>query len=201
MTRRLIFAIATIGAFSVASARAQSDRPIELGVQVASVRSSQFDASDTGIGGRLAWRPSRSFGIEGEVNLFPREFPHGRPFSRGRVEGLFGLITGMQVGRITPLARVRPGFVVIRESPEPLACILIYPPPITCILAAGRMVFALDLGGGLEVAATSRTFVRVDVGDRAVRYPGPVFDSSRVVHDKPFFSHDFRVAAGAGVRF
>jgi hypothetical protein len=201
MTRTLICGIAAIEALFAARIYAQSDRPIELGVQVASVRSSQFDAWDTGVGGRLAWRPSRLFGIEGEINLFPREFPHGRPFTGSRVEGLFGMITGVQIGRVAPLVRVRPGFVVIGESPEPLACILIYPPPIACTLAAGRTVFALDLGGGLEVAATSRTFVRVDLGDRAVRYPGPVFDTSRVVRDKPFFSHDFRLAAGAGVRF
>lgn len=173
----------------------------ELGVQVASAFSSQFDAADPGIGGRVSWHPMRIVGIEAELNLYPRRFPDRRPFSRGRLEGLFGVTAGVGFGRLRPFARLRPGFVSVDESPNPFACIKIYPPPLACFLASGDTLFALDAGGGLEFTTTTRTFLRVDVGDRLLRYPGPSFGPDRVIHRQPFFSHDFRFATGAGVRF
>jgi len=78
---------------------------------------------------------------------------------------------------------------------------LIYPPPLSCELAAGRTLPVFDVGGGVEVSATRRTFVRVDAGDRLVKYPGPVIDNNRTRQDEPFFGHDFRFAVGAGLRF
>lgn len=174
----------------------------ELALVVAVALSGQFDASDTGVGGRVGWRQGPVLGLEAEIVLYPREFPAGRPFSRGRLEGLFGVTAGVTRGRIRPFARLRPGFLTVRESPEPFACILIYPPPLVCVLASGRTLFVLDVGGGADVAVTSRIFLRVDVGDRLVRYPGPVLgtDAHRG-RDRSFFGHDLRFALGTGVRF
>jgi hypothetical protein len=185
----------------VATAAAQDAR-FELGVQLASAQSGQFDAADTGIGGRIAWQPIPLVGLEAELNLYPRGFPDDRPFSRTRVEGLFGATAGVTFGRVRPFARLRPGFVDVHESPAPFPCILIYPPPLQCALASGRTLFALDVGGGVAVTLTPRTFVRVDLGDRLVRYPGPVFEMDpRRIHEDAFFGHDFRFATGAGLRF
>lgn len=184
-----------------ASAVAQEAR-LEAGVQVASTQSGQFDARDAGVGGRIAWRPASLVGIEAELNLYPRGFPDRRPFSRTRVEALFGVTAGVTVGRIRPFARLRPGLVDVHEAPAPFPCIRIYPPPLACELASGRTLFALDAGGGVEIALTPRTFVRADLGDRLVRYPGPVFESNpRRIRDGAFFGHDFRLATGAGLRF
>jgi hypothetical protein len=185
---------------SLAGAQTSSGR-IEVGAQVASVSSGQFDSTDVGVGGRVSWRPNSILGIEAELNVFPRDFPGGRPFSRARFEGLFGATAGATFDRFRPFARLRPGFVAVQESPEAFACILIFPPPLTCTLASGRTLAAVDLGGGIDITMTARTFVRVDLGDRLVRYPGPVFDSDRMIHEDPFFAHEFRFAAGAGVRF
>jgi hypothetical protein len=178
-----------------------SPAQFEVGVQLPVVASGEFDRADVGVGGRLAWRPTTVMGIEAEVNLYPRDFPGGAAFSRGRVEGLFGATLGPTFDRVRLFARLRPGFVQFREAPQPLACIAIFPPPLACALAAGAMVFALDAGGGVDVAATRRTFVRADVGDRIMRYRGPVLDRDGRSRDGAFVSHDFRVAIGAGVRF
>jgi hypothetical protein len=182
-----------------AMAQATSER-FELGVQVVSAISSQFDATDVGLGGRLAWRPVEPVGIEAEINLYPGDFPDQRPFSRNRVEGLFGVTIGPRFGRLRPFARLRSGFLHVREAPQPYLCILIFPPPLSCELASGRTLVAFDIGGGVEVFATRRTFVRVDAGDRLLKYPGPVFENNRR-RDDAFFSHDVRFAAGAGLRF
>jgi len=50
------------------------------------------------------------------------------------------------------------------------------------------------------VPVTPRTFIRVDGGDRMIRYPGPAFTTDGVEQDW-FVGHDFRFAAGAGFRF
>ena len=174
----------------------------EVGGQVASAFSSQFDTADPGFGGRVAWRPMPLLGLEAELNLYPSQFANDQlPFSRSRVEGVFGVTAGVAWGRLRPFARLRPGFVNLRPAARAFACILIFPPPLACELASGDTLFALDVGGGVKVGLTSRTFVRFDAGDRALRYPGPVFDTDRKVHQEPFFSHDFRFAAGAGVKF
>jgi hypothetical protein len=199
---RLLWVVSVICAAHAAVAGAQtSSGRIEVGAQVTSVFSGEFDAADVGLGGRVSWHPNSVLGLEAELNVFPRDFPSGRPFSRGRFEGLFGATVGARFDRFRPFARVRPGFVAIHESPEPFACILIFPPPLTCTLASGRTLAAIDLGGGIDIATTSRTFVRVDLGDRLVRYPGPAFDSDRMIREDSFFAHEFRFAAGAGVRF
>jgi len=173
----------------------------ELAVLLAIAFSSQFDASDAGIGGRVGWQMTPLVGVEAEIAHYPSHFPGDRPFSRARLEGLFGATVGPRVGRVRLFARVRPGFLRVQPAPGPLPCITIFPPPIACELATGRTLMAFDLGGGVDVGVGERTFVRVDAGDRLVKYPGPVFDTDRNVHDEAFFGHDLRVAVGGGLRF
>ena len=172
----------------------------EIGAHVAVARSSEFDATDVGAGGRFSWRPLDLVGADAEINFYPRTFPADRrfSFSSGRIEGLFGVTAGPRLARMRPFVKLRPGFVSYRG--QPTVCILIFPPPLTCQLATGRTVFALDVGGGVELFTASRTFVRIDAGDRMLKYPGPSFRRGRVAQDD-FFSHDFSVSAGAGVTF
>jgi hypothetical protein len=173
-----------------AAAQAQ-ERRLEIGGQVVVSKVSEFDQSDIGLGVRGGWRAVDLLGLEAELNVYPRELPNtGTAFSAGRVEGLFGVTIGPQLGRVRPFARVRPGVLRYREAPEPVACILIFPPPLSCTLASGQTLFALDLGGGVEVAAGPRMLFRFDAGDRLVRYPEP--------NDT---GHDVRVAAGWAFRF
>jgi len=173
----------------------------QIGVHVAAVTSSEFDATDVGIGGLVSWRPGGLFGADADVTFYPSDFADEPPFSASRVEGLFGITVGPRIGAIRPFAKFRPGFVRYAEAPEPFACIAIFPPPLACQLGAGDTVFALDIGGGVEFQTTGRAFVRVDAGDRAVRYPGPTIDSDGSVNEDSFFSHDFRFQIGGGVRF
>ena len=160
----------------------------EVGVQIVTVASGEFDGSDIGASGRVSWRPTPLIGAEAEMGFYAGDFPDRVPFSRGRVEGFFGVTAGPVLGRVRPFVKIRPGFFTFHEAPEPFPCILIFPPPLSCELGAGHTSFALDAGGGAEIQTTPRTFIRVDVGDRLMRYPR-------------FFGHDFRLAAGGGLRF
>jgi len=184
----------------LSGAQSNPDR-FELGVQVSSAISSEFDSTDVGFGGRLSWHPVGLVGIESEFSFYPGDFPEQSPFSRGRVEGLFGATVGPRFDRVRPFARLRSGFLNVHEAPRPFPCIRIFPPPLSCELASGRTLPAFDIGGGVEMFMTRQSFVRVDAGDRFLKYPGPVLDSSRARRDDAFFSHDFRFAVGAGLRF
>ena len=195
-----VIAITLLG-WASSDAAAQSEPRFELGVQLSSVDSSEFDESDIGIGGRFSWHPVTLIGIEAEMTIYPRDFPDGRAFSRARDEGLFGVTVGPRLGRLRPFARVRAGFMRFQEAPSPFACILIFPPPLQCSLATGRTARAVDIGGGVELMATRRTFLRIDAGDLMLRYPGPVFDSRRMSRQDGFTSHNLRLAAGGGFRF
>jgi hypothetical protein len=192
------FVVSYVFVLSTVAARAQ-DR-LEAGAQIVAAHSGEFDSNDIGIGGRFSWKPTNLIGAEAEMNVYPRRFPANRSaaFSRGRIEGLFGATVGPWLGSIRPFAKLRPGFVTFRGNT--IACILIFPPPLSCQLAAGRTVFALDIGGGIELLAGPRTLIRVDAGDRLMKYPGPSFRDGRVAQND-FFSHDFRMSAGAGVKF
>jgi hypothetical protein len=194
----LVFALALSPRHALAQ---PGERRFSIGIHAATVSSSEFDKTDVGIGGLVSWRPGGLFGADAEVTFYPGDFAADPAFSASRVEGLFGVTVGPRLGAIRPFVTVRPGFVRFAEAPEPFPCIGIFPPPLACQLAAGHTAFALDIGGGVEFQTTDRTFVRVDAGDRAVRYPGPAIDSAGSLKDDSFFSHDFRFQIGGGVRF
>ena len=172
------------------SAWAQEQK-LEIGGQVAIAAPGEFDGADVGVGARLSWKPSALVGLEGEVDVYPAGFPdNATPFSGSRFEALFGMTLGPRLGIIRPFGRVRPGALRYSGAPGPIACILIFPPPLSCQLAAGQTLFVVDIGGGVEIDVSRRTYVRIDAGDRIVRYPEP----------SPI-GHDARVAVGWAVRF
>jgi hypothetical protein len=167
------------------------DRPFEIGGQITFTEAGPFDEGDVGVGVRVGWRPRGLLGVEAELNVYPSDVPgEGVAVSSSRVEGLFGVTVGPQLGIVRPFARLRPGFLRYQEAPEPVACILIFPPPLSCQLAAGQTLFAFDIGGGVEVAIGRAMLFRVDIGDRMVRYPDP-YETD----------HDVRVGVGWAVKF
>jgi hypothetical protein len=203
ITRRILITLTALATLTISSsAFAQpAGEQFQAGGHIATARSGEFEETDFGIGGRIAWIPSQLFSVEAEFTHYPSDYPNGAAFSRARWEGLFGLTAGWTFDRVRPFAKFRPGFLNIREAPEPIVCIAIFPPPLACTLAAGQTLFVFDVGGGADISLTPRTFIRVDAGDRLVRYKGPAFDQNRTVREDAFFGHDFRFAAGAGVRF
>jgi hypothetical protein len=198
VVKRVFLSVLFLACWSgVVGAQADANR-FQIGGQFAGVVSGEFNSTDVGGGVRFAWHPTTMLGAEAEFDFYPRNFG---AFSKSRIEGLFGVTVGPRLGRVRPFAKVRPGVVVFREALAPFSCIAIFPPPLSCSLAAGATVFALDAGGGLEFLPPGRTFLRLDIGDRLMRYPGPTFDNSFTLRSDAFFSHDFRFSVGGGVRF
>ena len=181
------------------NAAAQS---FEVSAHVANSQWSEFDGNDVGFGGRLTWKPSTLVGVDADLTWYPSDFPGERiAFSSNRVEGLFGVTVGPRLNRVRPFVKGAAGFLNVSGAREPFACIAIFPPPLNCLMAAGDTLSAFELGGGVEISATERSFVRVDIADRILQYPGPTFDSNFELIDDNFYGHALRFTVGVGFRF
>jgi hypothetical protein len=148
------------------------------------------DGESNGFGGWLSWDLAGSgLGADVSVSLFPED----DPITGRQTQLLAGVRSGLRTGPIGVFGRVRPGFLHFgrRFYAPDIACILIFPPPESCLTAS--TVFSLDLGGTVEVYPASSAVVRIDVGDTLIRFPRGELDAT--------WKHNFQFAAGAGVRF
>lgn len=197
--RSFIPAFIVLCVLSSSPAIAQS---VQVDAHVTSSKWSEFDSADNGFGGRISFKPISLIGIEADVAWYPGEYePDGVAFSRNRTEGLLGITVGPKIDRIRPFAKVAAGFLKVGATPGAFACIAIFPPPLNCSLASGDTLQAYEIGGGIEFDASRRFFIRGDIADRILKYPGPTFDSNFDIKEDGFFGHAVRFTLGAGVRF
>jgi hypothetical protein len=198
MIPRVLSVLAVVGVLLPSPVSAQS---FEASTHFAASQWSEFDGNDYGFGGRLTWKPSSIIGVDADLTWYPSDFPDGIAFTRSRLEGLFGVTVGPRLNRVRPFAKASAGFLNVGATPGAFACIAIFPPPLNCALAGGDTLPAYEIGGGLEIDATARTFIRVDVTDRILRYPGPTFDDNFEIREEGFIGHALRFTIGAGLRF
>lgn len=186
-------------AFSCTPVWAQT---FEAGAHVAISQWSEFDGNDVGLGGRFTWKPLPLIGVDADLTWYPSDFPSGViSFSGSRIEGLFGVTVGPKIAHLRPFVKGAAGFLKAAEAPIVFACVAIFPPPLACLMAGGQTLPAYEIGGGVEIDASSRTFIRADVSDRILKYPGPAFDANFVRRDDAFFGGAIRFTLGAAVRF
>jgi hypothetical protein len=172
-----------------------------VGAHFASSNWSEFEGADYGVGGRVTWMPSTVVGIDADLTWYPSDYPEGIAFTRSRFEGLFGATVGPRLDRVRPFAKAAAGFLNVGATPGGFACIMIFPPPLNCALAGGDTLPAFEIGGGIEIDATSRTFIRADVTDRILKYPGPTLRPDFSANEDGFLGHALRFTIGGGVRF
>jgi hypothetical protein len=181
---------------------AQTDAPrFEVGAHFVSMQQRAFSTNDIGFGGRFTFYPITKLGVEFETSLFPKGLGKSVAFSGRRSEMLFGIKSGLRIGKFGFFGKVRPGFIRFSEASHPIACILIYPPPLECVIGAeGKTSFALDFGGIVETYPSRHFVIRADIGDTMIRFNGPAFIGQRGLINNSNV-HNFRVNAGAGLRF
>lgn len=146
------------------------------------------DQVRSGLGAFAVYSPREWLGVDIGTSVFFDE-----PTGGAAWQLLAGPRAGVAVDRVGVFGRVRPGFVRFTRrffAPDTV-CILIFPPPETCLI--DRTNLALDLGATAEVAATERLVLRFDVGDTLIRYPRARQDAS--------WKHGFQLTAGAAWRF
>lgn len=182
-------------------AQPASAQLFEAGFNITTAQWSEFDGTDYGIGGRLTFRPLRFIGFDADLAWYLQEFPEAPEFSAGRFEGLFGVTLGPQLGGLRPFVKAAYGFLNSSAAPEPFPCIAIFPPTIYCVMAEGHSMPAFEFGGGLQFDVSSRGFIRVDIGSRWLRYPGPAIDTDLERRDSNFWGARSRISFGGGVKF
>ena len=189
---------------SVASAAAQVTGRTEVGMQVSFLDLDAIDTTSRALGGRLTYDVTPWWGIEAEINFYPRETftlnnavpfvpQYALEYRRSRLEGLAGLRVGLRLGRLGLFAKARPGFA--RLSSDGVNCtgpgcavILLVPPTY-------RTEFVVDVGGIAEFYAAPGATVRVDVGDTAIRH------RSAAPPCRACTTHNLTTRVGIGVRF
>jgi hypothetical protein len=186
------------------TSRAQSDEyRFEVGVQFAALKQGPGywfdDASGIGGGGRLTINLTKHLALEGELNYFPST----GYYEVQRLQGQFGVKSGIRFNQFGLFGKLRPGF--LRTQYEfPVICIQAPCPPIS----VDQTGFALDVGGVVEFYPARRVTVRFDIGDTvAHRRPEifplalPLQSDLRLLIPPKQTSHNLQINAGLGFRF
>ena len=173
----------------------------EVGGHVDVLRLSELSATDAGVGPDVAWRFSPSLAIDGSLTWYPSASTAGSSQHQQRTLGLAGVRTGVTAGTVDLFARARGGFLRFGSQPTTV-CILIFPPPLSCQLAAGYTAFAADVGGGASVALipSGRLRASVGAGDLMVRYGFQALRPSGTTTEG-FISHNLLLTIGATWQF
>ena len=161
-------------AVTAGSSRAMAQTPAaEVGGHVGVLRLSELDTTDAGVGPDAVWHVAPALAIDGALTWFPGSDASTGGLGRRqqRTLGLAGLRTGVSAGAVDLFARGRAGFLRF-GSEGATACILIFPPPLTCQLAGGYTAFAAEVGGGASVGLipSGRLRASLEAGDLMVRY-------------------------------
>jgi outer membrane protein with beta-barrel domain len=195
--------VLTIG---VESALAQSQSRFEVGAQVSTLRLTDFDATNSGLGGRASFDLSRWLAIEGELNFFPRDRVEVESspgpaadirigYSRTRFEGFAGPKIGLRRDKYGLFGKIQPGFA--RLTDKGVSCVdeacarmlfLLAPPEY-------HTEFAMNLGGVFEFYPSPRIVTRLDLGTTLIRHRSfaPPCDDCT--------SSNFSSRVGVGFRF
>jgi hypothetical protein len=193
-------AVLWIGA-AVANAQEVPTLRYEVGAQVTSPYFREFSRvlgrrSEIGVGGRFTLNLNNLLAAEAQVDLYPDDkfFDYRR-----KIQGLFGVRAGVRKGRVGVFAKVRPGFMHVRDRGVcfiPEGCGLT--PPGYTEDYFGRFWFALDTGVVFEIYPSQRVALRLDAGDLLVRR----LDGSAGSGKKHYYSsHNLQIGGGVALRF
>jgi Outer membrane protein beta-barrel domain len=187
------------------SATAQSDDSrFEAGIQVSLMGRGSgifFDGASIGGGGRLTFNLNRYLALEGEMNYFPENgFGNLR-----RLQGQFGVKSGIRFKRFGLFGKIRPGFQD-REYEVPIYCsqyIAICP---LSPYRVGETGFSMDLGGVFEFYPAKRITLRIDAGDTILTHNDqPIYIGPPRIYIFPaqsrHTSNTFQLSTGIGFRF
>ena len=201
----VLFFVSVCGATTAA---AQSPAPrFEIGIQATMLRFSDFDRTNTGIGGRVTFELTPWAALEAEGNVTPDDdilIPNAPAFAdiqvayrRRRADAFFGMKIGHRLEKLGVFAKVRPGFV--RQTDRGIECVGTDCARILMLFLQPeyRTEFAMDMGGGVEFYPSRRTVARVEVGDTMIRQrsTAPPCPASTCT------SHNITTRVGVGFRF
>ena len=197
-------AIVFIGVLAAAGPAFAQERRVELGGQVTTLRLSEFETTDAGVGVMAGWRLNPVLAVDGALSWFPGGDDDGFPRvdRQQRVLGLAGIRAGVRSGALELYARARPGFLRF-DAEDNVPCIAIFPPPLDCQVLTGHTSFVTELGGGVRIGlgAERRTFLSFDISDLLVRYGRQAIRRGERISEDGFVSQNLAAGVGIGWTF
>jgi hypothetical protein len=192
--------VAWVGAAFTPSPAAAQNVGVEIGGHVGILRVSELDTTDVGVGVHAIAPLSRRVAIDGALTWFPGSSDEGLN-RQGRTLGLAGVRATIGRGNVDLFARGRAGYLRFGDQGS-VVCIAIFPPPLSCRLAAGYTAFAADFGGGASIGlgTSGRLRLHIDAGDLLVRYAVEAFRPDGP-STEGFVGHNPLMSVGLGWRF
>jgi hypothetical protein len=204
----LLLTVITLASVGVAQ---DKKAKIEIGIQTTSLTLVHpdvgFDDTQAGIGGRVTYNINRSIAAEAEINFFPQKQSILNADGRA-IQAQFGVKIGKRFEKFGIFGKVRPGFLSVNR-----VAAFIPPPPqgsqggtsTLPFTIERRTFFSIDAGGVLEFYPTTRSVVRFEAGDTAIRHPArfgqvSIFDPTAQLLRPAKFNHNFQFTFGVGFR-
>jgi len=193
-----VISLTVLGGIEAKAQSTDSDK-VEIGAQFSFIHFNDLASNDIGIGGRIGYNLADtggiSLGVEAEANYFPSDKKNIDLFT-GVGQG--GRKTNVLVGPKIGFRSSRWGIF----GKFDLGAIHFSRDLFTDV-TPGDTDFAFDFGGVVEMYPTRHTYLRLDVADMVFRIPGSTVNlGNGVLGTVPaFYSHNFELSLGAGVRF
>ena len=201
MRKFLFFAAAALLMLAPATSRAQAqtdEHKFEAGVVYTVIGAESPNDVSKGLGARLTYNFNDNFALDAEASLFPRT-ALGNSQTAQNVQGFAGVKAGTRSKYVGVFAKARPGVMWIGNSISGFDC---SSSGSFNVCRPERNHLALDAGVVVEFYPSSRTIVRLDLGDTIVRFRSAgrnVFDGTQVSSSN--VSHNFQAGIGFGYRF
>ncbi|HWS53194.1 MAG TPA: hypothetical protein VN228_03675 [Pyrinomonadaceae bacterium] len=199
MRKSFFFTIAAFILLAPSGARAQTDEhKFEVGAVFTAIGAENIEGAPKGLGARFAYNLNDHFAVDAETSFFPSD-ELGNNLVGQNAQGFVGLKAGARSKYVGVFGKARPGVMFVGNSTS----------GFDCDRGAGFNVcrreqshLAFDAGIVTEFYPSSRTIIRVDLGDTIVRFrragrnvfTGEQFSSSDV-------THNFQASLGFGYRF
>ncbi|HEV3470222.1 MAG TPA: hypothetical protein VG148_12930 [Pyrinomonadaceae bacterium] len=200
MPKRFTFTLIALLLVTPAAARAQTDEyKYEVGAVFTAVGAEDLEGASKGLGARFAYNLNEHFAVDAETAFFPSRHL-GNSQTGQDAQGFVGVKAGARSKYVGLFAKARPGVMFIGESLAGFDCDRGGGFFRTC--RPERSHLALDAGVVTEFYPSSRTIVRLDLGDTIVRFRRAgrnVFDGTQV--SSTDITHNFQASIGFGYRF
>lgn len=199
MPKRFIFTFIALLFVAPAAARAQTDEHrYEVGAVFTAIGAEDLEGASRGLGARFAYNLNEHFALDAETAFFPSD-EFGNNLVGQNAQGFVGVKAGARSKYVGIFAKARPGVMFIGSSTSGFDCDS-QGGFRTC--RPERSHLALDAGIVAEVYPSSRTIVRVDLGDTIVRFRSAgrnVFNGAGVSSTN--VTHNLQASIGFGYRF
>jgi hypothetical protein len=199
MRQRFLFTIIALLLLAPVSSQAQTEEhKFEAGVVFTAIGAETLDESSKGLGARFGYNINDHFALDAETSFFPRR-SFGNNQTGQNVQGFVGVKAGARSKYVGVFGKVRPGVMSIGDSISGFDC---DSRGTFNVCRPERSHLALDAGVVAEVYPSSRTIIRLDLGDTIIRFKQAgrnVFNGTQV--SSTDISHNFQLGIGFGYRF